>query len=452
MKNKLYPIGEAPPLGEVPSDMYAFTVRRERFGPPKDSMQLEVVPVPEIGADEVLVYVMAAGVNYNNIWAGQGVPLDVIGMRQNAGEEVDFHIGGSDASGIVYKVGKNVRTPRVGDEVVMHCGTWDAECPVVKDGVDPMFSPTFKIWGYDRNWGSFAQFTKVQAHQCMPRPQHLSWEASAAYMLVGATAYRMLYGFPPNIVKKGEPVLIWGGAGGLGSMAIQICRSVGAIPIAVVSENSKFQYCMDLGAKGCINRNDFSHWGMLPHWSDKPGYDSWMSGVRAFGSAFWKVLGEKRAPTIVFEHPGEMTIPTSLFQCSSGGMVVTCAGTSGYNGTVDVRYLWTRQKRLQGSHFANDVQAKCFNDLVMDGKVDPCLSRTFEFKEVPLAHQMMFENVHPLGNMAILVGAPSRGLGKRTSLPDAAHEAQAAQAIREIPAVHETHDAHETPEAEVLPA
>jgi crotonyl-CoA carboxylase/reductase len=411
MKKYTLPIGEVPPLGEVPSHMHAVTVRREHFGPPMQSMRTSVVPVPAIADDEVLVYVMAAGINYNNIWAGQGVPVDVIGLHQYAGEDVDFHIGGSDASGIVYMVGKDVRWPRVGDEVVLHCGTWNGDCPQVRAGIDPMFSPTFAIWGYDRNFGSFAQYTRVQAQQCLPRPQHLSWEASAAYMLVGATAYRMLHGFAPNVVKAGEPVLIWGGAGGLGSMAIQICRSVGAIPVAVVSDSSKFQHCLDLGAQGCINRNDFDHWGMLPHWSDKQAYDAWMKGVRAFGSAIWQVLGERRSPTIVFEHPGELTIPTSLFACSTGGMVVTCAGTTGYNATVDVRYLWMRQKRLQGSHFANDNQARLFNELVLAGTVDPCLSRTFDFHEIPLAHQMMHENAHPLGNMAVLVGAPERGLG-----------------------------------------
>ena len=95
---------------------------------------------------------------------------------------------------------------------------------------------------------------------------------------------------------------------------------------------------------------------MLPHWKDSAGYAKWLKGVRGFGAKIWEVLGEKRAPNIVFEHPGETTIPTSIFVCETGGMVVVCAGTTGYNATVDLRYLWMRQKRLQGSHFANTVQ------------------------------------------------------------------------------------------------
>jgi crotonyl-CoA carboxylase/reductase len=101
--------------------------------------------------------------------------------------------------------------------------------------------------------------------------------------------------------------------------------------------------------------------------------------------------------------------------CDTGGMVVICAGTTGYNAVVDLRYLWMRQKRFQGSHFANDEQALAFNELVVDGRVDPCLSRTFGFTEIDEAHQLMRENRHSDGNMAALVSAPAEGL---TDLPE----------------------------------
>jgi crotonyl-CoA carboxylase/reductase len=235
-------------------------------------------------------------------------------------------------------------------------------------------------------------------------------------------------------VKKDDVVLVWGGAGGLGSMAIQICRALGARPIAMVSGTDKFDYCKSLGAVGCINRNDFDHWGMLPHWKDNVGYNNWLKGVRKFGAAIWEVLGEKRAPNIVFEHPGETTIPTSLFVCDTGGMVVICAGTTGYNATVDLRYLWMRQKRVQGSHFANTEQATGLNDLVLQGLVDPCLSKAFTFDEIPDAHQLMYQNKHPHGNMAVLVGAQEFGMGISASEPyPTEHVALAGNERQEIP-------------------
>jgi crotonyl-CoA carboxylase/reductase len=417
-------LGEVPELGVVPSRMLAEVIRAERFGEPRDAFQREAVGVPELGPHDVLVYVMAAGVNYNNVWAAMGIPIDVIKTRQKKGERPrvtdpsppasepagwDFHIGGSDASGVVWAVGSAVTSVRVGDEVVVHCGMWDADDPIVA-GKDPMLAPTQKIWGYESNWGSFAQYARVQDHQCLPKPPHLTWEQAAAYMLVAATAYRMLYGWAPNVVTPGEPVLIWGGAGGLGSMAIQIARAAGARPVAVVSGDSKNEFCKTLGAVGVIDRRQFDHWGKLPRWSDDIEYNLWLKGARAFGSAFWAALGDKKNPTIVFEHPGETTLPTSCFMCETGGMVVICAGTTGYNATLDLRYHWMRQKRLQGSHFANDDQARGVNELVIAGKVDPCLSRTFAFDETAACHQLMRDNQHPSGNMAILVNAPRPGL------------------------------------------
>jgi len=407
----IYEIGEVPPIGTVPKQMYAQLIRAERFGEPSTAFQVEKLAVPEIKADEALVYVMAAGINFNNVWAALGSPVNVIAARNKSKYDMsDFHIGGSDASGIVYAVGSDVKNVKVGDHVVAHCGTWDRDCAAVKNGDDPMFDPTYKIWGYETSWGSFAQFCKVQSHQLMPKAKHLTWEEAAAPMLVGATAYRMLMAWAPHTVRPNDVVLIWGASGGLGSMAIQIVKAQGGIPVGVIGDDKKAEFCMKLGAKGVINRKKFSHWGMMPHWKDTDGYNKWAAGCRDFGKAIWEVVGEKRSPRIVFEHPGEDTVPTSIFVCDTGGMVVICAGTTGYNAVVDLRYLWMRQKRFQGSHFANDDQAYAFNQLVLDGKIDPCLAQTYSFDEIPLTHQIMHENKAPEGKMVCLVGAPKKGM------------------------------------------
>ncbi len=411
---ELVPVGQLPPIGVVPGKMHAQLIRPERFGEPEKAFQPEVVDVPEPGPDEVIVAVMAAGVNYNNVWAALGYPVDVIGARNKKGEREVFHIGGSDASGIVYRVGSDVKSVKVGDEVVIHCGIWDRNDPWVKAGKDPMLAPSQLIWGYETNWGSFAQFTKVQDHQCLPKPKHLSWEEAAAYMLVGATAYRMLHHWEPHTVQPGDSVLIWGGAGGLGAMAIQIVKAAGGIPVAVVSEDDKFEFCKKLGAAGVINRKKFSHWGALTSEINKAEeFARWTTSAREFGKAIWEFTGKGNNPKIVFEHPGESTVPTSAFVCDTGGMVVICAGTTGFNATVDLRYLWMRQKRLQGSHFANDDNARGLNDLVIAKKVDPVLSRVFKFEETGRCHQIMRENQHPPGNMAILVGATAEGQGRQ---------------------------------------
>jgi crotonyl-CoA carboxylase/reductase len=409
----LYEIGNRPPPGIVPEKMYAQVIRQKRYGEPLQAFATEVVDVPAIGPNEVLVCVMAAGINYNNVWAGLGRPVDVVRLHKQQGEggdETGFHIGGSDASGIVYAVGAEVGNVKVGDEVVVHSGMWNQNDVFIKAGNDPSYSASFRIWGYESNWGSFAQFTKVQAHQCLAKPAHLTWEQAAAYMLDGATAYRMLTNWSPNNVRLGDVVLVWGGSGGLGSLAIQIVIALGGVPVAVVSSEERGEYCVGLGARGYVNRTQFDHWGRLPNWTDEEDINRSIQGFRAFGKAVWDVIGERKNPRIVFEHPGQDTLPTSMFVCDAGGMVVICGGTTGYNADVDLRYLWMRQKRLQGSHFANDEDAAALNELVIAGKVDPCLGQVFNFEDVGLCHQLLHENRHPNGNMAVLVGSPRAGL------------------------------------------
>ncbi|MEM8841851.1 MAG: crotonyl-CoA carboxylase/reductase [Pseudomonadota bacterium] len=399
----LYPVGTIPPLGHVPKQMHAWLIRRERHGEPDTAMQIEVVDTPEPDAQEVLVLVMAAGVNYNGVWASLGVPISPFD-----GHKQPFHIAGSDASGIVWKVGEKVTRWKVGDEVVIHCNQDDGddeEC----NGGDPMYSPSQRIWGYETPDGSFAQFTCVQSRQLMPRPRHLTWEESACYTLTLATAYRMLFGHHPHELKPGQNVLVWGASGGLGSYAVQLAATVGANAIGVISDEDKRDFVMQLGAKGVLNRRDYKCWGQLPTVGTDE-YAAWFGEARKFGKAIWDITGKGVNVDLVFEHPGESTFPISTFVVKRGGMVVICAGTTGYNLTMDARYVWMHQKRVQGSHFAHLKQAAAANKLMVERRLDPCMSDVFPWAQIPDAHMMMMRNQHKPGNMAVLVSAPKTGL------------------------------------------
>ncbi len=400
----LYEVGEIPPLGHVPKQMYGWVIRRERHGEPEKAMQIEVVDTPTIGPDEVLILVMAAGVNYNGVWAALGKPISTFDYHK-----APYHIAGSDAAGVVWAVGSKVKRFKVGDEVVVHCNQDDGddeEC----NGGDPMNSPSQRIWGYETPDGSFAQFSRVQSRQVMHRPRHLSWEASACYTLTLATAYRMLFGHRPHILRPGHNVLVWGASGGLGSMAIQLIATAGANPIGIISDESKRDFVMQLGAKGVINRNQFDCWGQLPDVDDTAAYNDYLKKVRAFGKAIWDVTGKGNDVDFVFEHPGEQTFPVSCFVVKRGGMVVFCAGTTGYNLTFDARFVWMRQKRIQGSHFANLLQASQANQLVIERRIDPCMSEVFSWSDIPRAHTKMWKNQHKPGNMAVLISAKRPGL------------------------------------------
>ena len=189
---------------------------------------------------------------------------------------------------------------------------------------------------------------------------------------------------------------------------VQLVAASGANAIGIVSDESKSEYVFNLGAKGVINRSEFKCWGAMPK-VGTPEYDAWVKEARRFGKAIWDITG-KRDVDIVFEHPGEQTFPVSCLVVKRGGMVVFCAGTTGYNITFDARYVWMRQKRVQGSHFAHLKQASAANQFVLDRRIDPCMSEVFGWDKIPLAHQMMWKNQHKPGNMAVLVNAPRTGL------------------------------------------
>jgi crotonyl-CoA carboxylase/reductase len=396
--------------GELPKTMAAWVIRQEREGEPRDAFQVEEIEVPEPGAFEVIVRVMAAGVNYNNVWAALGKPVSV--FRYHPDE--DHHIGGSDAAGIVWKVGAGVTRWKPGDEVVVHCNQASYEDPEVH-GLDPLAAPSQKIWGYETSWGSFAQFTKVQAQQLLSKPPALSWEEAASYGLVYFTAYRML--ITRCRMQAGQKVLIWGAAGGLGVFATQLCAAAGAHCVGVVSSAEKGELVKRLGAVDYIDRNEFA--GMMRTGKETPDDEKARFGVsREFAKRVKQILTD--APDIVFEHVGQATFPTSVFTVKTFGKVVICAGTTGFNLDFDVRYLWMKQKEILGSHFANAYECTKANELIESAQIRPVLWRTLGFDGVAEAHQLMLENKH-LGKIAILVGAHTEGEGKTAPGPGAIH-------------------------------
>src|SRR5437588_3369434 len=255
--SEVLPLGQVPPEpGVLPRKMLASVIRPGREGDPLTAMQIEEVDLPPVGPNDALVLVMAAGVNFNGVWAARGKPVSVFKMH---GEP--FHIAGSDASGIVWKVGEQVKRWRPGDQVVIHCNQSCGQCPEC-NGLDPMACSEQKIWGYETSWGSFAQFTKVQAQQLLRKPKQLSWLEAASYGLTYFTAYRMLV--HQAEVTAGDHVLVWGAAGGLGLFAIQICKILGANPIAVIGGKDKAQLVQSLGAPLWIDRNEFPELAYRP--------------------------------------------------------------------------------------------------------------------------------------------------------------------------------------------
>jgi crotonyl-CoA reductase len=374
---------------------------------PRKSLHVDEVALPPLGPNECLVAVMASAINFNTVWSSIFEPVSTFQFLERFGREselsarhnLDYHILGSDASGVVLRCGAGVTRWKPADRVTVHCNYVDMEAPSGHD--DSMMDPGQRIWGFESNFGGLAQIAMVKANQLMPKPSHLTWEEAACLGLVSSTAYRMLVSPNGAGMKQGDVVLIWGATGGLGGFACQYVIGGGAIPVGVVSTQDKVELLHAVGVEHVIDRR-------------ADGYQFWDGGVqdqrewRRFGRRIRELVGED--PDIVFEHPGRQTFGASVFVAKRGGTIVTCASTSGYEHTYDNRHLWMNLKRIIGSHFANYKEAWAANRLACLGRINPILSRTYPLSEAGEAAYQVYQNLHT-GKIGIRVLAPREGLG-----------------------------------------
>ncbi|MEI2777114.1 MAG: crotonyl-CoA carboxylase/reductase [Tetrasphaera sp.] len=417
---------------QLPETYRAATVHEDETGmfegqasrdkDPRKSLHIDDVPIPELAPDEALVAVMASAINYNTVWTSIFEPLPTFGFLKRYGRlseytkrhDLPYHIVGSDLAGVVMRTGSAVNLWKPGQEVVAHCLSVELEHHDGHD--DTMMDPEQRIWGFETNFGGLAQLCIVKANQLMHKPAHLSWEEAASPGLVNSTAYRQLISKNGAGMKLGDRVLIWGASGGLGSYATQMAIAGGAEPVCVVSSEDKAEICRKMGAEHIIDRRG-------------EGYQFWNEEGTKQNPKEWQRLGKRiRELTgghdvdIVFEHPGRETFGASVYVTRKGGIITTCASTSGYMHEYDNRYLWMNLKRIVSSHFANYREAWQANSLIDRGLIHPTLSKVYPLAEVGQAALDVHKNAHQ-GKVGVLTLAPEEGLGvtnpeKRAALVD----------------------------------
>lgn len=314
-----------------------------------DVLEYKAVPDPKAGPNDVVIQVKATAINYNDIWGRRGAPMQVALP----------HISGSDAAGVVVEVGSEVKSVKVGDEVVVH-----PTMPAYgnREGQE------YNIWGYD--WGALdgahAQYAKLPAVNVVPKPKNLTFEEAASIPLVLVTAWRKLV--HKAGIKPGDYVLVWGAAGGLGVMALQICRLFRAHAVAVASSDEKLELCKSLGAEFTINR-----------------------ATQDVEQEVRRLLGRRRFD-IVFEHPGKATIGLSLRLAAWGGKVVSSGATSGYEAQIDLRHIFFRQVQLIGSTMGTVDELKEALRMVEEGHIKPVVHKVLPMTEAGEAERLVEED------------------------------------------------------------
>ena len=375
---------------------------------PRQSLHVGDVPTPELAPDEVFVAVMASSINFNTVWTTIFEPISTFGPMARLARESEwakrhdqpYQVVGSDAAGVVLRIGSAVRNWKPGDRVTVHCNHVDDQDHSAHD--DSMMAANQRIWGYETNFGGLADLAVVKANQLMPKPAHLTWEEAAVNALCNSTSYRMLVGRNGARMKQGDVVLIWGATGGIGAYAAQYVLNGGGIPVCVVSSADKAGILRKMGVEAIIDRRAAGY----QFWKDEHTHDE--SEWRRLGKDIRDLVGED--PDIVFEHPGRSTFAASMYIVKRGGTVVTCAATSGFMMEFDNRHFWMRLKRLVGSHFANYKEAWEANRLISKGMIHPVLSQVFALEQTGEAAYQVHHNMHE-GKIGVLCLAPEAGLG-----------------------------------------
>jgi crotonyl-CoA reductase len=375
---------------------------------PRISLHIGHVPTPELAPDEAFIAVMASSINFNTVWTTIFEPVSTFGPLARLGRESEwarrhdqpYQVIGSDAAGVVLRVGAAVRNWKPGDRVTVHCNYVDDQDQTSHD--DSMMASNQRIWGYETNFGGLADLAVVKVNQLLPKPAHLTWEEAAVNALCNSTSYRMLVSRNGAAMKQGDVVLIWGATGGIGAYAAQYVLNGGGIPVCVVSSPDKAEILRSMGVEAVIDRRA----GGYQFWKDEHTHDE--SEWRRFGKDIRELVGED--PDIVFEHPGRSTFAASMYVAKRGGTVVSCAATSGFMLEFDNRHFWMRLKRLIGSHFANYKEAWEANRLISKGMIHPVLSQVFPLEGTGEAAYQVHHNMHE-GKIGVLCLAPTEGLG-----------------------------------------
>jgi 2-desacetyl-2-hydroxyethyl bacteriochlorophyllide A dehydrogenase len=191
------------------------SIRMTAAGKP---LELQEIPIPNIGDKDILVRVRAAGICHSVAHYRAG--RSTMGMLPlTLGHEV---------AGVVEKTGSQVTNVKIGDRVCLHYNISCSDCYYCGTG-NEQFCSTVKMIGHHVD-GGYAEYIAVPARNAIPLPEEISFEAGATLMCASATA---LHALRKSRVKAGETVAVFG-VGGLGLSAIQLAKASGAVEVYAV--------------------------------------------------------------------------------------------------------------------------------------------------------------------------------------------------------------------------
>ena len=320
-------------------------IRINETGGP-EVMHLEEIAIPAPGKGEVLIKVAAAGVNYADLAQRQGAYLTRTRTPMTPGFEV---------AGTVEALGPGVSTPAEGSRVAAFVN------------------------------GGYAEYAVAQAATVVPVPAHLDFTQAAAFLVQGLTAYQLLR--ESAHIQPGESVLVHAAAGGVGTLAVQLAKLMGAgIVAGTASNSSKLDLIRKLGADAAINYTE----------------DNWVEQV--------KNVTRGQGSDIILEMVGGEIAEQSLQCLAPFGRMVVYGAASGKIAQFSGIQLMYKNQAIIGYWLTSQLQrtdriamaAMELMQLLTNGKLQIIVGQTFPLAEAAQAHQAIADR-KTMGKVVLLV-------------------------------------------------
>lgn len=334
-------------------------VFREIGRNPSKLLKIEDIETPKIKPNEVLVRIESAAYNYDDLWALYGYPIKVPMP----------HISGSDAAGTVVEIGEDVTKFRTGDRVVIHPNLSCRVCNACNSGREYDCDDRL-VWGYQTGplWGGFSQHTHMPDTNLVKIPDNLSFKEAAAIAMVGMTSWHMLVGRAK--IQPRQTVLVMGGASGIGMAAIQIAKIFNCTVIATAGSKEKIEKCFSLGADFVVNHR----------------LDDWDRKIRE--------ITKRAGIDVVIEHIGKTHFPSEVRLLRKGGTLVSTGATTGYDSTIDLRYLFFKGINILGSTQGTKAELEEVVYWTSKGKIKPLIDTVLPFAHVAKGLELMKNGSH----------------------------------------------------------
>jgi NADPH:quinone reductase-like Zn-dependent oxidoreductase len=334
-------------------------------------LNIKDIPEPMPKSYEVIVKVESASLNYDDIWAMRGKPIDVPLP----------HISGTDAAGVVTEVGDDVKNLKVGDRVVSHGNLSCRICQMCTSGREYDCRQR-KVWGFQTGplWGGYCEFTHLPEFNAVKIPNNITFDDAAAASMTMMTSWHMLV--TRAKIRPGQTVVIMGGSSGMGIFGIQIAKLYGCDVIATASQ-SKLEKCIELGADYAVDHRK----------------EDWHKEIKKIAKEISKKKSKKSEIDIIYEHIGGSHWNKELSLLKYGKTLVTTGATTGYNVITDLRHVFFKGLNVVGSTQGTRSELESGLYWMSQGKVKSIVDSEFPLEEASAAHQKMLSGKDLFGKI-----------------------------------------------------